>query len=69
MDIPKDHIRWVKYLNEYEVPQYIITSDPGRQYYYLWKVSDNGYEKLGKNKSPQEFINKVESRLRCDEQD
>lgn len=55
MNIPKDHIRWVTYWNNSN-PLYTITSDPARQYYYLWKVTDNGYERLGKSKSPQELI-------------
>lgn len=58
--IQANEVRWVKYLNDKNEVQYIITSKLSREVYYLYKVSDGNYEKLGKASSPRDLEEKYD---------
>ena len=54
--LPKDHRVWVTYLDATNhPPRFQITSDPARLAYHLWKVTPDGYERLGKSHSPDQL--------------
>lgn len=47
---------WVSYYGSYEYPLFIITSKmESRSYYYLYELTDTGFKKLGKSRSPIEL--------------
>ena len=60
--IPKNQMLWVSYYDSKGNPVKIITSDPLRSKYYLYKIAGENGEKLEKVKtaaSPAEFEDEV----------
>lgn len=57
---PKGEIVWTGYYNRKDELLFILTSKPQREYYYLYKVSDDGFVKLGRSKNPKELEEKFE---------
>lgn len=52
--IPTKEIRWVSGVEE-GVIKYVITSNPERTKYNLWKAVGSGYIKISSSKTPIEF--------------
>ena len=62
LKIPKNQIHWVTYTDSKGNPVKIITSDPLRSKYYLYKITGENGQKLEKVKtaaSPAEFEDEV----------
>lgn len=57
LKFPSGEIVWVRYCNSGD-PQFIITSKPSRDYYYLYQVVEDGIKKLGRAKTPPELEKK-----------
>jgi len=56
---PKGETVWVSYCNSSGKVMFVLTSKPARDFYFLYKVLENGsLEKLGKAKSPPELEEK-----------
>lgn len=54
-ELPKDEILWVTYRGRDGTEEYKTTSTQMRDRYYLYKVVDSGFEKLGSAASPKEL--------------
>ena len=52
----KGEIKWVGYYDANGECRFIITSKPARDYYYLYKVEDDAYKKIGRAKSPDTLV-------------
>lgn len=57
---PRGEIVWVTYFNTRREPNFMITSRPNRDYYFLYEVSASGLKKMGKARSPLDFEEKYE---------
>lgn len=55
---PKGEIVWVSYYNTEHELQYIITSKPVRDFYFIYKYENGDFKKLGRSKSPVELEEK-----------
>jgi len=60
-DLPKKEIVWVRQFTLCG-DEYVVTSQPERTVYNLYQVLPEGYQYLGKNKSPPALYEIVESR-------
>lgn len=55
---------WVRYINRKGVPEFIITSTPARDKYFLYQRAGNLWNKVEKASSPIEFEEKYSIRER-----
>lgn len=55
---PKGEIVWVAYYNSKKELQYIITSKPTRDFYFIYKYENRDFKKLSRSKSPAELEEK-----------
>ncbi len=52
--IPNDEIVWETYVKDGN-EKYIVTSKKTRDAYFIYEVSEGGYNKVGKAKTPPEL--------------
>lgn len=63
---PKGESRWFHYFTSSHVLMFLITSNPSREWYYLYEFVDGAFIRLGKAKSPIELEKRfcVDERLK-----
>ena len=55
---PRNEIVWVGYYNAKGDLMFIITSKETRDWYYLYRLVNGRFEKIGKAKEPLELVEK-----------
>lgn len=54
--IPKNEIVWERICDEQGNITHLITSDSRREFYFIYKSVDGGFQKLGRAKNPPDLL-------------
>lgn len=56
--IPKSEILWVSHYDSKGNPRFLITSSANREHYYIYKVEEGSFTRLGSSQSPLQLEQK-----------